>query len=240
MEIIPMRLKSSLNGLAVVAASAAAVLAIPVGPASALVDYTVTSGGGTNAVTATNVGNLVFEDTYLGPFGTPGNPSMTCTTLSADGSVNPGGHAFTPTSPDPVTVTDAAGQVTPVSGDLSGCTNAVVGPVTLTPSGTWKLGLSSKSGNGGTGYLSGVQVHLYGEAGGETCQADAIGTLKGAYDGTTGRLTIDASYEGLVLKNVTSSNPSAPSPLCNVVGIYEDDPATGSGIVQLTPAPSIS
>lgn len=231
MEIIPMRLKSSLNGLAVVAASAAAVLAIPVGPASALVDYTVTSGGGTNAVTATNVGNLVFEDTFLGPFGTPGNPSMTCTTLSASGSVNPGGHAFTTTP----TVTDAAGQVTPVSGDLSGCTNPVVGPVTITPSGTWKLGLSTKTATGGTGYLSGVSVHLYGTAGGQFCEADATGSLKGTYNHSTGNLVLDPSFEGLTISNVNQTGS-----LCDTVGIYDGDPATGAGTVKLSPAPTIS
>lgn len=225
MEIIPMRLKSSLNGLAVVAASAAAVLAIPVGPASALVDYTVTSGGSTNDVTATNVGNLVFEDTYLGPLGTPGNPRMTCTTLSADGTVNPGGHAYG----------DAAGQVTPAAGDLTGCTNPVVGGVTITPSGTWSLVVTGKTATGATGYLDGVAVHLYGTAGGQTCEADATGRLYGTYTNSTGNLVIDSSQSSLVISNVTQT-----ADLCDTVGIYDDDPAAGSGTVHLSPVPTIS
>lgn len=226
MENTPMRLKSSLNGLAVVAASAATVLAIPVGPASALVDYTVTSGGGTNAVTATNVGNLVFEDTY-GPavFGTPGNASLTCTTLSTAGTVNPGGHAFG----------DAAGQVTPAAGDLTGCTNPVVPTVTVTPSGTWSLVVTGKTGTGATGYLDGVAVHLYGTAGGETCEADATGRLYGTYTNSTGNLVIDSTQESLTISNVTQT-----AGLCDTVGIFDDDPAAGSGTVHLDPAPTIS
>lgn len=225
------RLKRSFNTVAVVAASGAAVLAMPVGPASAAVDYTVTSGGSTNAVTATNVGNLVFEDTFLGPYGSAGNPSMTCTSLSASGSVNPGGHAFTTTP----TVTDAAGQVTPGAGDLTGCTNIVVGAVTITPSGTWKLGLSTKTATGGSGYLSGVSVHLYGTAGGSFCEADATGSLKGTYNHTTGNLVLDPSFEGLTISNVNQT-----SGLCDTVGIYDGDPATGAGTVNLAPAPTIS
>jgi hypothetical protein len=225
MEHTPMRLKRSFNGLAVVAASAAAVLAIPVGPASALVDYTVTSGGSTNDVTATNVGNLVFEDTYLGPLGTAGNPRMTCTTLSADGTVNPGGHAFG----------DAAGQVTPAAGDLTGCTNPVVNGVTITPSGTWSLVVTGKTATGATGYLDGVAVHLYGAAGGQTCEADATGRLYGTYSNSTGNLVIDSSQSSLVISNVTQT-----ANLCDTVGIYDDDPAAGSGTVHLSPVPTIS
>jgi len=219
------QLKSLFKGGAIVAASAAAVLAIPVGPASALVDYTVTSGGGTNAVTATNVGNLVFEDTFLGPLGTAGNPSMTCSTLSTSGTVNPGGHAFG----------DAAGQVTPSSGDLTGCTNPVVNTVTITPSGTWSLVVTGKTGTGATGYLDGVAVHLYGTAGGETCEADATGRLYGTYTNSTGNLVIDSSKEALVISNGTQT-----AGLCDTVGIFDDDPATGAGTIHLSPVPTIS
>jgi len=234
------KIKRTLAAVAVAGVGGVTAFTMTAGPALALpADYTVTSGGSTNDVTANNLGPLEFQDTY---YGWNTGAAMVCDTLDADGEVFPGDHAFTTGS----TVTDAAGQVTPAAGDLDDCTNTVVGDVELTPSGTWKLGLSSKSGNGGTGYLSGVQVHLHGDVvdpvtgNTETCDADAAGTLKGTYDGTTGQLTLDHTYNGLTLTNVTSSNPTAPVPLCDNVGIYEGDPAAGDGVVQLTPAPSIS
>jgi hypothetical protein len=58
--------KRFLRGAAV---AAAAVLALPAGPASGTSDYTVTSGGSTTAVAATNVGYLHFGTPTSGPVG---------------------------------------------------------------------------------------------------------------------------------------------------------------------------
>ena len=210
------------------AASVAAVLALPVGPASALADYTVTAGGSTTAVTATNVGQLVFEDTYLGPFGDPSNPKMTCTSLDSSGTVNPGDHVFTAAPP----VTDAAVELNPGSAALSACTHSVTDGVTATSSGIWRLGLSDTSG---TGYLSGVGVHFYVTAGGIYCEFDVAGALKGTYNDATGDFVLDPGFEGLVITGIEQTVR-----WCDTLGFYDDDPAVFGGTINLSPAPVIS
>ena len=232
-----MHLKRTFRGLAVVAASSAAVLAA-VGPAHAAVDYTITTSGsttGTTAVTATTPtgGTLTFEDTYLGPYGTAGNPRMYGCSFSATGTANNGGHAFTTGT----TVTDAAGQVTPTSTSLSNCQNSLVGPVQVVPAAgsVWKLGLKSKSATGGRGILSGVDVTLIGSVGSTTCRATAQGYLEGTYANSTGELTLDSSVEGLTITNIVQTGG-----LCDTIGIFVGDPATGAGKVKLAPAPQVS
>lgn len=214
-----------------VAAAVVGVLAMPAKPAFAAGDYTVTSGGATTAVTATNAGYLRFEDTYLAPFGTPGNPRTTCTSLSMPGLVKPGDHTFTASPP----VADAAVEFAPAAGGLSGCSNAAAGQVTATSSGVWRLGLASKTVTGGVANLSDIHLHFYYPWGNAYCEFDVTGAVRGIYDETTGEFVLDPSYPGLVLSDVRQV-----AGICEVIGFYEDDPAAISGTIDLSPAPTIS
>jgi len=218
------------NTLTAAAVSAAALLALPVSPASALPsDYTITSGSSTtDVITVTDVSGIVLQDLN--------GPVVTCTTLDASGEVIPGGRSFTPTSPDPVQVTDAATQIAPAAGDITGCAS----PWSVTPSGVWSLGFNSKNATGGTGYLSGIEVHVHAEAAGESCDGDLAGSAKVSYSDATGSLVFDATYAGLTATNIVSSNPAGPVPLCDVIGIFEGDPFSIAATLDLSPAPAIS
>jgi hypothetical protein len=145
--------------------------------------------------------------------------------------VNSGDHAFTGGPP----VADAAVDLNPGSAALTGCTNAVVGAVTFTVGGSWRLGMTSLSATGGTGYVSGLSAHVYYTAGGLFCEFDVAGSLKGEYDNATGNLTLDVGYEGLVLSGVNQTGG-----WCDTLGFYDDDPAVFAGTINLSPAPVIS
>lgn len=218
------------------AAATAAVVAVPVGPASATPDYTITTSGsaaGTTAVTATS-SNLTFEDTFLGPYGTAGNPRVGGCSFTSSGYANNGGHTFT--SSAATVVTDAALVLTPASTSIIGCTHPLVTPVSITPiptSSSWKLGFKTKTSTGGTGIVSGVKVRLYAAAGGDYCQADLSGYLAATYTNATGSLVLNTSISGLTVSDVLGS-------LCDTLGIVDGDPATAAGTVRLAPAPQVS
>lgn len=231
-----MHLKRTFSGLAVVAASSAAVVATVV-PAHAA-SYNITTGGATTGTTAVSAvtptgATMTFEDTYLGPYGTSGNPKMYGCTFSASGTANNGAHTTTTGT----TVTDAAGQVTPTSTSLSNCQNSLVGPVQVVPAtgSVWKLGMKSTTATGGRGILSGVDVTLKGSVGSSFCHATAKGYLEGTYANATGELTLDPAVEGLEITAISQSGG-----LCDTIGIFVGDPATGAGTVKLAPAPQVS
>ena len=90
------------------------------------------------------------------------------------------------------------------------------------------------------GYLSGVGLHAHSTIGGETCDFELVGSLRGVYDHAAGDLAIDSLFDGLTLTNVASSNPSAPLPLCDVLGFFDGDTAAAAGSLRLSPAPTIS
>ncbi|MBU2694862.1 hypothetical protein [Pimelobacter sp. 30-1] len=220
--------------LTVVAAGAAAVLALSVGPASAASDYDINAPAtGTTAVTATGSG-LILEDTYLGPFGTSGNTRIIGCALSASGAADNGGHAFTAGT----VVTDAAVKLDPTSASFTGCDQpSLFGPVSLTPApgSSWRLGLRAKTATGGAAVLSGLALRLRGTAGSAYCQADLSGYLQGTYDDASGTFTIDQTVAGLTFDTVTETGA-----LCNTIGIVEGDPGAFSGTIDLTPAPDVS
>lgn len=229
-----MQLTRTFHGLAAVAAGLAAVLALPVAPASAASDYDINAPAtGTTVVAATSSG-LIFEDTYLGPFGTSGNPRIIGCTLSASGAAHNGGHTFTTGT----VVTDAAVEVTPTAAAFTGCDQpSLFGPVSLTPApaSSWSLGLRTTTATGGAAVLSGVSLRLRGSAGSAYCQADISGYLEGTYDDAAGTFTIDEDVNGLTFDTVTERGA-----LCNTIGIVEGDPGAFFGTIKLTPAPDVS
>jgi hypothetical protein len=211
--------KTKAIALGAAAAGVAAIIA-SAAPASAATNYTVTPGG---AVKAANVGNLVFTDTSST---SATKPKLTCTKFNASGTAVAGGHAFVPvTYPGSPTGLDSAGSFTPTGTSLTGCTNPIVGATNVTPSGTWKLGVSSKSGTTATGYLYGVTAHVAAASG--TCQFNAAGAVYGTYSSTTGKFTA-ATTSGLKITGVTGTS-------CPLVGIHNNDLANLTGVVQLTP-----
>lgn len=243
-----MHLKHTVKRLAVMAASTAAVLALPVGPASATLDYTITTNGsttGTTAIIATTPGSnrVVFEDTYLGPYGTLGSPWMSCSFTSSGIAYN-GDHNYTPAG---TTVTDGAFALTPTSTSFSGCVSSYGSSPSVVPAtgSVWKFGFKTKTATGGTGFFSGVDVTLAISAGGATCRATAQGHLAATYTKSTGNLVLDPSLNGLTITSLTQT-----SGLCDTWGVFIGDPATGAtadpsasggvGFIKLTPAPQIS
>jgi len=227
-------LKRTFRALAVAGASTAAVLAVSIGPASAAPGYTVTTGGSTTGTTAvTASGSLAFEDTYLGPYGTSGNPRIGPCGFSSPGTANNGGHTFAAGT----VVTDAFVQLTPTPSSFSGCTSSIFGPVSVVPAplSVWRLGLTAKTATGGSARMSGVNVRFRGTAGSLFCQADISGYLGGTYSRSSGTFTIDSSISSLIISGVTQAGG-----LCDTFGIFAADPVAAAGAITITPAPQTS
>lgn len=214
--------KRTLAGLAATAAAVGICLTGMTGPAGATgTDYTVSPAGNTS-VTGTNSGNLVFQDTAAAA------AKMTCTSGTGNGVAYGGGHTYVPATPvAPYTGYDAAADLTSFS--LSGCTNQVVGPVTVTPSTLpWHLACTATTATGCTGYLYGVSAHLVAS----TCSLTGTGVIYGSYTNAT------SSFTGSTTPGLTVSAVSGP--LCAAVPVKNGDVAYLSGTVVISPAVSVS
>ncbi|MBE7188858.1 hypothetical protein [Jatrophihabitans endophyticus] len=209
-----MQIKSKKVALAaaVSGAAIAAALLAPTG-AGAASGYTVSKGGSIKAV---NSGNLVFVDTTSAQ-----KPKLTCTKLTESGTAHKGSHKFVPKTYKSAKGLSAAASLT--KNALSGCSNPVTGKATLKPSGTWSLGLSSKSKSGGTGYLYNV-TSTVSAAG---CSFTSKGAVYGSYSNSTGVFT-GTKTAGLVLSKVSGAS-------CGLVGVKNGDKAYLSGKVKVTP-----
>lgn len=167
-------MKRLLTGVTTTAA-VAAVLALTAGPASAIT-YTVTVGGsgtGTHAANA-SMNNIAFTDVTHIP-NTPG----ACTTASGTG------HVYAGSSIDPVADVSSSAW--------SGCTIKGSIPITVTPSGTWKMHVTALTAGGATGYVDNVTATVTSPV----CSF----TLTGSFDGSW-------SNSGQTL---TATNPAGTS-----------------------------
>lgn len=208
----------------IVAAAASSVCAavLAFAPASsAATGYTVTPGG---AVTGANSGSLTFVDTT-----SSSKPKLVCTKFTGSGTATKGSHAFVPaTYPGMTTGLSPAGSLAKEA--LTGCTNSTVGNVTVTPTGTWYLGISSTTSTGGKGYLYNVGATVSAASGSCTFTV-SNGAVYGAYTNSTG-VFAGTTTPGLTIAGVTGS-------ACSLVGIKNGDKAYLSGKVKLSPIQTI-
>lgn len=213
-----MQLKSKRIAIAAAASGACIAAVISMAPAStAAGTYTVSPGG---SVTATNSGSLTFVDTT-----SSSKPKLVCTKFTGSGTASAGSHAFAPaTYPGKTTGISAAGSLPTKS--LTGCTNSVVGNVTVTPTATWYLAASSVTSTGAKGYLYNVAASVSAASG--SCKFTvANGAVYGTYTNSTG-VFAGTTQAGLTIANVTGSS-------CSLVGIKNGDKAYLSGNVKLSP-----
>ena len=199
---------------AVASAGIAATALIPIAADAAATTYRVTNGG---AITAKQSGALVFVDTT-----STSHPKLTCTTFHGSGTAVNGTHQFVPKTYTSSTGLDAAAKLPTRS--LTGCTNPITGAATITPSNTWKLGISSKTTAGGAGYLYNVTATVSAAG----CSFTSKGAVYGAYTNSTG-IFKGTTKAGLVLSNVTGVT-------CSLVGVANGDKAYLSGKIKFTPA----
>jgi hypothetical protein len=199
---------------AVASAGIAATALMPIAADAAAHTYTVSNGG---KIKAAQSHNLVFVDTT-----SQSKPKLTCTKLTGSGSAKNGKHKFVPKTYTSATGLDPAGTLTKQS--LTGCTNPIVGKVTITPSASWSLGISSKSKAGGSGYLYNVTAKVSAAG----CVFTSKGAVYGTYTNKTG-IFAGTTKAGLVLSKVTGNT-------CSLVGVANGDKAYLSGKVKITPA----
>jgi hypothetical protein len=191
----------------------------PIAANAAATTYTVSSGG---TIKAAQSGNLVFVDTTASS-----HPKLTCTKMTGSGTAKNGKHKFVPKTFTSATGLDPAGTLTKQA--LTGCTNAIVGKTTITPSASWSFGISSKISShgtvtGGNGYLYNVTA----KASAAGCVFTSKGAVYGTYTNKTG-IFAGAKKAGLVLSKVTGNS-------CALVGIASGDKAYLSGKIKVTPA----
>lgn len=218
--------KRTLIGLAATAATIGICLSGLTGPAGATgTDYTVLPAG-TTSVTATNAGNLVFQDTKAV------GAKFTCTSATGSGSAYGGGHGYVPATPAaPYIGYDPALDLNSIS--LS-CTNSLIGPLSVTPSTLpWHLGCTATILSGGvvtgcTGYLYGISVNIVLS----TCQFTLTGALYGSYDNASHTFT-GATAPGLTISNTAG-------PLCPIFPFSNGDRMYMSGKLVLSPALTVS
>jgi hypothetical protein len=205
------------NRMAIVAAVASAGIAaavlVPIA-ADAATRYRVTSGG---SIKVAQSGNLVFVDTT-----STSKPKLTCTKLTGSGTAVNGKHTFVPKTYTSATGLDPAATLTKES--LTGCTNAIVGPVTITPSKSWSFAMSSLTTSGGAGYLYNVTAKVSAAG----CVFNSKGAVYGKYTNSTG-IFAGTTRAGLVVSNVTGNT-------CSLVGVQNGDKAYLSGKIKVTPA----
>lgn len=211
-----MQIKSKWMALvaAVAGAGIAATALMPMAADAAGTRYKVTNGG---AIKVANSGTLVFVDTT-----STSHPKLTCTTLKGSGTAFGGRHHFVPKTYTSPTGLDPAATLTKES--LTGCTNPITGPATITPSKSWSFGFSALTDTGGVGYL--YNVHAKVSAAG--CTFNSKGAVYGKYTNSTGIFS-GTTKAGLVVSNVTGNS-------CALVGVANGDKAYLSGKIKVTPA----
>jgi hypothetical protein len=200
---------------AVASAGIAATALMPVAADAAVTMYKVTNGG---AIKAAQSGNLVLVDTT-----SSSHPKMTCTKMTGSGTAVNGKHKFVPKTYTSSTGLDPAATLTKQT--LTGCTNAIVGAVTITTSKSWSFGMSSRTTTGGVGYLYNVTAKVTTK--GDICDFTSTGVVYGTYTSKTGIFT-GSTKAGLVLSKVKG-------PSCSLVGIANGDMAYLSGKIKVKP-----
>lgn len=160
---------------ALAALATAATLVVASTPAHAATTYTPNGGP---AVKLVGTGITLTD--------LPANQAFTCTASTLDGPVASPGTSRTYGS--------ATAALTSTTGP---CTNAVVGPTTVTQLGSWSLGVTGDEVAPGRwpARLDGVRLRMRSSS----CDLTLEGTVEGTFDEGTQRFTPRTGASGLVI-----------------------------------------